>query len=106
MVPAPRMRRLALLAAAVTLLASGCKSECRQLAEVLCQCSLNSVDQANCLTAAGTAEGANPPTPEDNNRCQELLPQPDGGGCDCRLIDTPAGKVRCGLARPPPNGGD
>ena len=99
------MLRFAFLAAVLSLAASGCKSECRQLAETLCNCSLNSVDQSNCLQAAGTAEGANPPTPEDNNNCMALLPQPDGGGCDCRLIDTPEGKIRCGLAKPPPDGG-
>jgi hypothetical protein len=106
MVRALPMVRLAALAAAAALVASGCKSECRQLSEVLCQCSLNSVDQSNCLTAAGTAEGANPPTPADNDRCMELLPQPDGGGCDCRLIDTTEGKIRCGLAKPPPDAGN
>ena len=94
------------LIAALSLLALSCKSECRQLAESLCNCSLNSTDQANCLQAAGTAEGANPPSDADNARCMELLPQPDGGGCDCRLIDTPEGKIRCGLARPPPDGGE
>src|SRR5882724_2453827 len=102
MVRALRMVRLLPIAAAAALFASGCKSECRQLAEVLCTCSINSVDQANCLQAAGTAEGANPPSPQDNDTCMTLLPQPDGGGCDCRLIDTPQGKIRCGLARPPP----
>ena len=106
MVRALHMSRLAFMVAVAALFVTGCKSQCRQLAEVLCNCSLNSVDQTNCLTAAGTAEGANPPSFDDNVVCQELLPQPDGGGCDCRLIDTPEGKIRCGLARPPPDGGD
>jgi hypothetical protein len=99
------MLRLVLIFAALALALTACKSQCRQLAEVLCNCSLNTVDQQNCLTAAGTAEGANPPSDHDNAVCQSLLPQPDGGGCDCRLIDTPEGKIRCGLARPPPDGG-
>ena len=55
MVRALRMVRLLPLVAAAALFASGCKSECRQLAEVLCTCSINSVDQSNCLQAAGTA---------------------------------------------------
>jgi hypothetical protein len=105
MVRALSMTRLLPLAAAAVLALAGCKSECRQLAEVLCNCSLNSVDQTNCLTAAGTAESANPPTAADNDNCKELLPQPDGGGCDCRLIDTTQGKIRCGLAKPPPDAG-
>ena len=53
MVRALSMFRLVPLAAAAALALAGCKSECRQLAEVLCTCSLNSVDNTNCLTAAG-----------------------------------------------------
>ncbi len=74
---------------------TGCKSQCRQLSERLCDCAGNSNDKNNCLTLAASKESSNPPTPADNEYCATLLPQ-----CDCRLIDTTAGKVRCGLAYP------
>ena len=89
---------------------AGCKSNCRQLSERLCECTVNSIERDACLRTASAAEGSNPGTADDETRCGDLLRPPDGGvGCDCRLIDTKAGKVRCGLARPglpdaPPNG--
>lgn len=73
----------------------GCKGNCRQLSEQMCDCQLNTVDKNACLQRVASSEGVNPPTPQDEARCAELKP-----GCDCRLIDTPEGKARCGLARP------
>ncbi len=90
--------RFALIAVAV-LAVSGCKGSCRRLAEKLCDCSLNSVDKDTCLRTASAAESSNPPQPADEMNCSALY-----DNCDCRLIDTPEGKVRCGLARPPLNG--
>jgi len=26
-------------------------------------------------------------------------------GCDCHTVNTPQGRVACGIARPPPDGG-
>jgi hypothetical protein len=98
MVRALRMRWLVLGLAVVAL--GGCKGQCRQLSERLCECSLNSVERDTCLRTAGAAEPANPAQPEDEAACAELLKPPEQGGCDCRLIDTRAGKIRCGLARP------
>jgi hypothetical protein len=95
--------RLIVIAAAVLALA-GCKSQCRQLSERLCECTINSVERDSCLRTASAAEGSNPPTPADEDYCKELLKPADGGPpCDCRLIDTKIGKVRCGLARPGPS---
>ncbi len=87
---------LVLMLAALTVL-GGCKSSCRQLSERLCDCAGNSNDKNNCLTLASTKESNHPPTDENNAYCAELLPQ-----CDCRLIDTTPGKIRCGLAYPQP----
>ena len=67
---------------------------CRQLSERLCECALNSTDKSACVQRAGNSEGQNPPSPTQDQHCKDLLPT-----CDCRLIDTPAGKIRCGLAR-------
>jgi len=85
-----------MFAAVVALsLLTGCKSKCRQLSEKLCDCTLNSNDKTACLQRAGNNETNSPPSAEDDAVCEALLPD-----CDCRLIDTPAGKIRCGLARP------
>jgi len=80
--------------AALVVLAPGCKGACRQLSEKMCDCTVNSTDKNSCLTYASQDETAYPPTAADEQRCEELLPQ-----CDCRLIDTPEGKVKCGLSR-------
>jgi hypothetical protein len=73
---------------------SGCKGPCRQLSEKLCDCSANTTLRTACLTRASNADAIALPTEEDDLRCKVLVP-----GCDCRLIETPAGKVACGLAR-------
>ena len=90
---APLMR-LMLVVATLSLSLTGCKSACRQLSEKLCDCSLNSADKSACVQRAGNSEGLNPPNPSQDQHCKELL-----NNCDCRLIDTPQGKIRCGLAR-------
>ena len=97
---APLMR---LLITVVFLLSTltGCKSACRQLSERLCECALNSTDKSACVQRAGNSEGQNPPSPTQDQHCKDLLPT-----CDCRLIDTPAGKIRCGLARDATLGAD
>ena len=74
---------------------AGCKSACRQLTELQCSCLKTSTERTNCLTVASSKESNTALSAEDNATCQALL-----DGCDCRLIDTAEGKVRCGLARP------
>jgi hypothetical protein len=93
---APLMRLLFHLLVCLGL--ASCKSQCRQLSERLCECALNSNDRSNCVSRAASAEGANPPSPEDEDYCREKN-QP--GVCDCHLIDTAQGKINCGLARDP-----
>lgn len=91
--------RLALIIIAALALA-GCKSACRQLSEQLCNCAVNSFERDACLRSSSAAEGSNPPTADDETFCLALLRPPEGTpGCDCRLLDTPEGKIRCGLAR-------
>lgn len=87
------------LAVLVLVLASltGCKSPCRQLSERLCECQQSSFDRNTCLQrAASAAESTASITAADNQRCAELVE-----ACDCRLIDTPEGKQKCGFARRP-----
>ncbi len=90
---APLMRLLLVLAT-LSLGLTGCKSACRQLSERLCECAINSTEKSACVQRAGNSEGVNPPTQAQDQHCKELLPT-----CDCRLIDTASGKLRCGLAR-------
>ncbi len=89
------MRRLLFVVALPLLALSACKGDCRQLSEKICDCSLNTVDKDACLQRVASSEGVNPPTSADEALCAKLRPN-----CDCRLIDTPEGKARCGLARP------
>jgi hypothetical protein len=89
---APLMRILLLLVACFGL--AGCKSQCRQLSERLCECALNTNERSNCISRAANAEGGNPPSPAQEDYCRAQLPQ-----CNCHLIETAEGKQRCGLAR-------
>lgn len=90
-----------LLACAVlfasALLISGCKTPCRQLSEKLCDCTSSTSERTSCLQVAANKESAVGTsvlvTAEDQDRCEALINE-----CDCRLLDTPAGKMRCGYA--------
>lgn len=88
------MRHVVLIAfCSLLLVTSGCKSQCRLLSEKLCDCTTNSTDKTNCLSGAASREVGYAPTEETEARCQALA-----ASCDCRLVDTQAGKERCGLA--------
>jgi hypothetical protein len=88
------MRHAVLFAfASLLLVTSGCKSHCRLLSEKLCDCTTTSTEKTACLSRAATQEGTFPPTASDELTCEALV-----ASCDCRLVDTPAGKERCGLA--------
>jgi hypothetical protein len=93
------MRRALALAVsfAVLTLAPGCKSNCRQLSEKQCDCTTSATERTSCLQVAATKEsnagGTLVLTQADEDTCGALLET-----CDCRLVDTPAGKERCGLA--------
>lgn len=72
---------------------AGCKGNCRQLSERLCDCSTNTLERDACLRRASSSDNAYPSADEDDY-CGEQL-----AVCDCQLIDTPEGKRRCGLSR-------
>ncbi len=82
------------LSLAVVVLGGACKSGCRQLAEKLCDCAATTAEKNVCLTQAANSDANAVVSSEQDQGCRELLPQ-----CDCRIIDTRAGKERCGLAR-------
>lgn len=94
------MRHVVLLAfSSLLLFTAGCKSQCRLLTEKQCDCTTNSNDKTACLTRAqaqdssfGISAGAGA-TEADEDLCESLLVV-----CDCRLLDTQAGKERCGIA--------
>lgn len=87
---------LSLLASALFLLTlPACKGSCRQLSEKLCECAGSSLAKEDCLRRVSAQEVE--VTVEQETHCAALLPQ-----CDCHLVDTAEGKVRCGLARPKP----
>ena len=83
----------------LSVFAAGCKSNCRVLSEKLCDCSLNSTEKNACLNSASTNEANFVPSATDEQTCAALLKS-----CDCRLIDTPQGKINCGLAWPTDSG--
>ena len=94
----PRPMRLAVLAvlSSLFLLSTGCKSSCRQLSEKLCDCTTSTTEKTSCLQVAANKEStAIVVSQEDQDRCEALI-----DSCDCRLVDTPAGKARCGWAEP------
>ena len=98
----PGSMRFAVLAALSSLLlVTGCKSNCRQLSEKLCDCTTSTTEKTSCLQYAASKETASGVivTAADEDLCASLLTQ-----CDCRLIDTPEGKVKCGLAVSPDGG--
>jgi hypothetical protein len=78
-------------------LLSGCKSNCQQLSESLCNCANNAQLKAACLSRAATEAGNINVTSEDNQLCGQLM-----NVCDCHVINTYEGKVNCGLARERP----
>ena len=96
------MSRYFLWASVLSVLVFGpaCKGDCRKLAEKLCDCAANTTEKNQCLTNAATEQGRVGTTPADETVCAQLY-----DGCDCHTINTPAGKVACGLARPAPDGG-
>lgn len=90
------MRRLFLAPLLALALLSGCKDNCRQLAEELCNCAANSNEKNTCLNAVAQRAANTNVTSSDNALCGSLK-----NGCDCHTVGTVEGKYACGLARPP-----
>lgn len=90
-VPSPMRQAVLLAFTSLILVTSGCKSHCRVLSEKLCDCTLNSTEKTACLSSISVK--GDDVTDAQNEACKPLEET-----CDCRLIDTPAGKERCGLA--------
>lgn len=95
----PMRHAVFLVTASLLLVTTGCKSYCRQLSEKVCDCTTSTTEKTSCLTVVSNKETRYSPTEETEARCQALLTE-----CDCRLIDTPAGKEKCGYAEPSDGG--
>jgi hypothetical protein len=94
--PAFRMRRRLFAPLLALALLSGCKDNCRQLAEQLCQCAANTNDRNTCLSGVSQRAANTNVTSADDNLCGSLI-----NGCDCHTVGTVQGKYACGLARQP-----
>lgn len=94
--PAFPMRRLFLAPLLALALLSGCKDNCRQLAEQLCDCAANTNDRNNCLQGVAQRASVTDVSSSDNTLCGSLI-----NGCDCHTVGTVQGKYACGLARTP-----
>ncbi len=84
-----------LLAAAFAL--AGCKGNCRQLSEKLCECQPTTLERQSCLSAVAQEEQRVQPSAHDEQVCGALLKAKPG--CDCHNTDTAEGMRACGLAR-------
>ncbi|TMA27934.1 MAG: hypothetical protein E6J78_08175 [Deltaproteobacteria bacterium] len=76
-------------------LAAGCGDACRTLASQICQCLPDDGSRAACNQRAKESEANFSVRPADEKFCQQQL---DSHACDCNQLNTPEGKVGCGLA--------
>ena len=89
-------RPLILAASMLTvLLANGCGNACFKLADQICSCQVNDTLKANCQQRARDQEAIFNVQSQDQQYCQSIL---DSGKCDCKKLDTPEGRVNCGMA--------
>ena len=76
-------------------LTAGCGDACRSLAAQICVCLPDDGSRAGCNQRAKEAEATFKLRPEDEKFCQQQI---DSHACDCNKLNTPEGKVGCGLA--------
>jgi hypothetical protein len=94
----PSRKVLRLLVSVLSLpLVAGCKTPCLDLANEICSCQPDTTSQSNCQTNAQNAQATFTVRGEDDAYCQQKL---DEGVCDCNRLNTPEGRVNCGLAYP------
>jgi hypothetical protein len=94
------MKRGILLCLLVLPALSGCKSSCVELAGKICDCQATQTDRDNCNTAESSRASSINPTAEEEATCAALV-----DSCQCHELNTAAGKMACGLARPAPDSG-
>jgi len=74
-------------------LAAGCGNPCRDLASKICSCLPDDGTRAACNTRARQQESNFAVRKEDEQICQQKL-----DSCDCTMLNTPEGRVNCGVA--------
>jgi len=90
------LRPLLLAASLLTLgLAAGCRDACLALAQQVCSCQPDQSSVDACNTRAQESKAIFPERSMDQNYCQGQL---DAHACDCMKLDTPEGRVACGVA--------
>ena len=98
------------LGLALALGAAGCASPCQELGERICQCESAGQVRNNCKSNVKARIQAASPSSSEVDYCAALLdtcPDPNGEAEACAyMLNTCPGKVACGLALPPPGGGD
>lgn len=87
------MKRL-LLTALLSLGLDACGSNCLNLAKKICDCQPTASQRDTCNTEATNQKGLIDITAKDEEVCAVALKN-----CDCRLLNTPEGKVECAQAR-------
>jgi phage-related protein len=93
-----RLRSLELGLAAIfglSVALSGCSGPCRALAETVCSCEPNDVEQQACLVRID-AVSDRPVSPAEEDRCDQLL---ESCTCDALAVDNFAA---CGLTKNAP----
>ncbi len=90
------MRRPFLASLCALALLSGCKDNCRQLSESLCNCADNTTDKNTCLQGVANRASNTSVSSAQDAYCGSLL-----NLCDCHTVNTVQGKYACGLARLP-----
>jgi hypothetical protein len=88
------MRLLLATLALALAVATGCTSPCNQLADQICNCQTTQNNRNSCNAEESTRADQVSPTDAQEQACSNLIPL-----CDCNVLDTPQGKVNCGLAR-------
>jgi hypothetical protein len=79
-------------------LTAGCTDACIQLANQICSCQLDVASVNNCEQLAQQQESLSPVRDQDEKFCQQKL---DQNACDCHQLDTPEGRVNCGISFAP-----
>ena len=91
-----RRKPLLLAASVLTLsLAAGCGDACLSLAQQICSCQLDQASVDGCNQRAQQATAIFPVRSADQKYCQGQL---DSHACDCTKLNTPEGRVGCGIA--------
>ncbi len=89
------MKRLLLIALS-SLPLGACGSDCLKLAQQICDCQPTASQRDTCNTDASNQKALITITSQQEAACTAAL-----NTCDCRLLNTPEGKVACGQARNP-----